>query len=154
MTAPFKIYFVIVYCVLIFSTQNILWIILSITTPENINCGILDFIGKNMCVSFIIILSKSITFIPHLAYYLFLAWVGMGELFNHNHSPQPGPSAHLLYIVSLVIYAKYQICSLFHILLIVLINRIQALKAGARILAFSLSLFNISFHIFTFSFQY
>ena len=98
-------------------------IILSITTPENINCGIMDFIGKNNCVFFIIILSKSITFIPHLAYYLFLAWVGMGELFNHNHSPQPGPSAHLLYIVSLVIYAKYQIsfhiCPLFHILLIV-----------------------------------
>ena len=98
-------------------------IILSITTPENINCVIMDFIGKNICVFFIIILSKSITFIPHLAYYLFLAWVGMGELFNHNHSPQPGPSAHLLYIVSLVIYASYQIsfhiCPLFHILLIV-----------------------------------
>ena len=121
-------------------------IILSITTPENINCVIMDFIGKNICVFFIIISSKSITFIPHLAYYLFLAWVGMGELFNHNHSPQPGPSAHLLYIVSLVIYAKYQICfhicPLFHILL-----RIQALKAGARILSFSLSVFNISFDI-------
>ena len=43
-----------ILCIDIFHTKHLLWIILSITTPENINCGIFDFIGKNIFVFFII----------------------------------------------------------------------------------------------------